>query len=125
MRWQRYVVLIKIFHTVFDLTIVVEMIIHPDFLYKMNIHYVAVSPLTETLFCIMKTLRSHVVLMLFFPSYQSRLLHRQNIRNMIYCLYLPVHCRYHRPSTMVLIVEWTNTKDTALPTHNSKTIMGR
>jgi len=87
---------IEIFSMVFNLRIVVETISHLDFVYKINIQYVAVSPLTGTLFCIIQTLRLHIVLMLLFLSYQSRFLHGQAIRSMIYCLYLSEHCRLSR-----------------------------
>lgn len=93
MRWQKYVIPIKIFCMVFNLSIVVETISHLDFQSKISIQYVAVSPLTETLFCIIQTLRLHIVLMLLFLSYQSHFLHRESVRNMIYCLDVSELCR--------------------------------
>lgn len=55
---------IKIFCTVFNLSILAETIIHLSCLYNINIRCMAASPLTEELFCITQTLRLHIVLVL-------------------------------------------------------------
>lgn len=92
--WQTYVVPIKIFCTVFNLSILAETIIHLSCLYNINIRYMAASPLTEELFCITQTLRLHTVLVLPFLSYQSHFVHRKDVKNMIYWFCLWVHCRW-------------------------------
>lgn len=109
MRWQIYVMPIKIFYMVFNLNILAETIIHLSCLYNINIQYMAASPWTELLFCITQTLRLHIVFVL--PFYPTKVTFCTDRMSGIWFTGFACQCIAgdHRPG---IIAEWANAKDT-------------